>query len=58
MVTVQRFGPSGLYTQSTVTSASTTSGGCELQSWGLVWVMVPEVKHKVGRAEERHAYCR
>lgn len=47
MVTVQRFGLPALYTQSTVTSASKASSGCEQQSWGIVWDMLPEVKHKV-----------
>ncbi len=60
MVKLQRFGPLGLYTQSTVTSASKTSSGCvcsEQQSGGLVWDMVSEVKHNVGNLKSRREKC-
>lgn len=56
MVTMQRFCPPGLYTQSTVTSASKTSSGCvysEQRSWGHMWDMLSDVTHEIGKFKKQ-----
>lgn len=58
MVAVQRwFGVSSLYIQSAITRTSKESCGCVQQSWGLVLVLVSEVKNKVGCFQSSGQIC-